>query len=97
MTYEDLQEALAELDLPPQVTLKAIRERHRQLVREYHPDHGGVAGNDRIRRINAAYRLINDYISRYRFDFSRETFLDLYPEEKLRHQFYDVGLWGGQN
>lgn len=95
MTYEDLQEALVELDLPPQATLQLIRERHRQLVREHHPDRGGAAGNEKIRRINAAYRVINDYLSRYRFDFSRKTFMELYPEEKLRRQFYDVGLWGG--
>ena len=40
MTYKDLTAALAEFDLPQQVTLKKVRERHRQLVRRYHPDTG---------------------------------------------------------
>ena len=94
MTYEDLMAALTEFDLPSQVTLKKIRERHRQLVRRYHPDKGAQTDNDKIRRINAAYKILNEYISHYNFDFSKETFFSQYPEERLRGQFYDVGLWG---
>jgi DnaJ-class molecular chaperone len=94
MTYEDLTAALAEFDLPQQVTLKKVRERHRQLVRRYHPDKGAAADNDKIRRINAAYKILNEYISDYRFDFSKETFWSQYPEERLQEQFYGVGLWG---
>ena len=97
MNYEDLIAALAEFNLPQQVTLKKVRERHRQLVRQYHPDQGAAADNDKIRRINAAYEILNEYIDDYRFDFSRETFLNQYPEERLREQFYDVGLWGEKN
>lgn len=97
MTYEELQTARAELDLPEQVTLKKLRQRHRELVRRYHPDRGAAGDNDRIRRINAAYKLLNQYIADYRFDFSRETFRQQYPEERLREQFYDVDLWGGRS
>ena len=96
MTFEELQAALKEFDLPEQVTLQKIRERHRQLVRQYHPDHGAEADNDKIRRVNAAYKILMEYVSQYRFDFSRETFFAHYPEERLREQFYDVGLWGGK-
>lgn len=94
MTYEDLIAALTEFDLPQQVTLKKVRERHRQLVRRYHPDRGADPDNDKIRRINAAYKILNEYLGDYRFDFTKETFLDQYPEQRLREQFYDVGLWG---
>lgn len=96
MTYEDLQAALKEFGLPEQVTLKKIRARHRDLVRQYHPDKGANPDNGKIRRINAAYKILNDYIGQYSFNFSRESFLDHYPEERLREQFYDVGLWGGK-
>lgn len=96
MTYEELQSALKEFGLPEKVTLKRIRERHRQLVMQYHPDKGASPDNDKIRRINAAYRILNEYVSQYSFDFSREVFMNHYPEERLREQFYDVGLWGGK-
>lgn len=74
MTYEELMAALTEFDLPAQVTLKKIRERHRQLVRRYHPDKGVQTDIDKIKRINAAYKILNEYIKHYRFDFSEETF-----------------------
>jgi DnaJ-class molecular chaperone len=94
MTYEDLQAALKEFDLPEQVTLKKIRSKHRELVRKYHPDKGASPDNEKIRRINAAYRVLNEYLNQYRFDFSREVFFGHFPEERLREQFYGVGLWG---
>ncbi len=94
MTYEDLMAALAEFDLPQQVTLKKIRDRHRQLVRQYHPDKGAAPDNNKIRRINAAYKILNEYVNDYRFDFSKGAFWEQYPEERLQEQFYGVGLWG---
>jgi DnaJ-class molecular chaperone len=96
MTYDELRDALKEFGLSEQVTLKKIRDRHRQLVRQYHPDRGANPDNEKIRRINAAYKILNAYIGQYRFDFSREVFLTHYPEERLREQFYGVGLWGGE-
>jgi DnaJ-class molecular chaperone len=94
MTYEELQQALEEFELPARVSLKKIRERHRQLVRRYHPDKGEVADGEKIRRINAAYKVLSEYVGDYRFDFSREQFLDQYPEERLREQFWSEKPWG---
>jgi len=94
MTYAELAEALAELELPQQVTLQDIRSSYRTLVRRYHPDHGAAPDNERIRSLNAAYRLLTRYVSGYRYDFSREDFLRQNPEARLREQFYDSGLWG---
>jgi len=96
VTHQDLLAALTELDLPHQATFRDIRSRHRLLVKKYHPDHGAAPDNDRIRRINAAYRVISSYIGDYIFDFSKEKFLEQYPEERLREQFYDADLWGGK-
>lgn len=94
MTYEELQSALTEFDLPAQTSWKKIRARHRQLVRRYHPDKGEHADGEKIRRINAAYKVLSEYVGDYRFDFSREQFLDQYPEERLREQFWSEKPWG---
>ena len=94
MTFEELQFALEEFDLPAQTTWKKIRERHRQLVRLYHPDKGESVDSERIRRINAAYKILNLYVGDYRFDFSKAQFLEQYPEERLREQFWSEKLWG---
>jgi DnaJ-class molecular chaperone len=94
MTYEELQLALTEFDLSSQTTWKKIRARYRELVRRYHPDKGEQADEGKIRRINAAYKVLSEYVGDYRFDFSREQFLDQYPEERLREQFWSEKPWG---
>jgi len=94
MTFEELQAALDEFDLPPSTTWKKIKARHRELVRRYHPDKGEQADVDKIKRINAAYKVLSSYVSDYRFDFSREQFLEQYPEERLREQFWSEKPWG---
>lgn len=94
MTFEDLEFALEEFDLPLQTSWKKIKSRHRELVRRYHPDKGEHADGDKIRRINAAYKILSTYVSDYRFDFSREQFFEQYPEERLREQFWSEKPWG---
>ena len=94
MTFADLQAALEEFDLPSPTTWKKIKARHRELVRRYHPDKGEHADGDKIRRVNAAYKILNEYVGDYRFDFSREQFLEQYPEERLREQFWSEKPWG---
>jgi oligoendopeptidase F len=92
MTFDELRNALHELDLPEEVSWEKIRERYYELVREYHPDTGANADNERIRRINAAYEIVSAYVADYRFSFTHEVYLKQYPEEKLRHQFYTDDL-----
>lgn len=53
---QDEAEALAILDLPPQADAEAIRQAHRRLVTQVHPDRGGSA--DLTRRVNAARDLL---------------------------------------
>ncbi|WP_343528708.1 DnaJ domain-containing protein [Sphingomonas sp.] len=54
----DEAEALAILDLPPDADAEAIRQAHRRLVAQVHPDRGGSA--DLARRVNAARDLLLD-------------------------------------
>jgi curved DNA-binding protein CbpA len=96
ISYAELLAALEEFNLPQRASLRAIRERYRQLVRRYHPDCAQGDDPERIMRINSAYAILNDYIGQYQFDFSRQAFYDRYPEERLREQFYGENLWQGK-
>lgn len=96
MAYEDLVEALKIFGLPDTATLKEIRTRHRQLVKEYHPDHGSE-DSEEIRRINLAYKILTDYCANYRYSFSLDEYLQQNPEERMQRQFYDDPVWGGGN
>lgn len=93
MTYAELCQALAVFNLPERASLKQIKDRHRILVKRFHPDAGG-ADPERIRQINAAYRLLLRYCDNYRYAFSREEFLEQNPEERLKEQFAQDPVWG---
>lgn len=89
MTYADLQEALRILGLGERTTLRDIKSRHRELVKRHHPDAGNMSEPDAIRKINAAYRIVMDYVSEYRFSFAENEFYEQNPEERVRNQFMD--------
>ncbi|MDD5285229.1 MAG: J domain-containing protein [Desulfuromonadaceae bacterium] len=94
MTYADLQEALQVLSLRERATLKEIKTRHRVLVKRHHPDTGNINDQEAIRKVNAAYRILLDYVAEYSFSFGEEEFYIQNPEEHLRRQFMDAALWG---
>jgi DnaJ-class molecular chaperone len=94
MTYTDLQEALRVMDLGERVTLKEIKIRHKELVKRHHPDTGNTDEPEMIRKVNAAYQIVLDYVAAYRFSFTKEEFYVQNPEERLRQQFADDPVWG---
>lgn len=97
MTYDDLKAALHLFGLHENdlLTIRRIKERHRALVKEHHPDHG-AADPEMIRRLNEAHRLLMDYLQNYRFSFSQEEFYRQNPEEHLKRQFSWDPVWSGR-
>jgi DnaJ-class molecular chaperone len=96
MTHTDLHEARRVLGLEERTTLKEIKARHKELVKRYHPDTGNTEKPEMIQKVNAAYRIILDYVAVYRFSFAREEFYEQNPEERLRQQFADDPVWGNK-
>lgn len=94
MIYTDLQEALRVLGLGERATLKEIKARHRKLVKHHHPDTGNSSDPEMIRKVNAAYRAVSDYVSEYCFSFAEDEFYEQNPEERIWKQFADDPLWG---
>lgn len=94
MSHAELVEALRVLGLGERATLREIRSRHRQLVKQHHPDAGITSEPELIRKINAAYRVVQDYLADYRFSFAEAEFYEQNPEARLRQQFGDDPLWG---
>jgi len=95
MTFKELQKSLEILGLADRVTMKQVKSRHRELAKRYHPDSGENTNGEQIQLINAAYRILSDYLASYRFSFSENEFYRQNPEERLRRQFMDDALWGG--
>lgn len=94
MTYADLQEALRVLGLGERATLREIKTHHRELVKRHHPDTRNTSDPEMIRKVSAAYRMVLEYVSAYRFSFAEAEFYDQNPEERIRMQFADDPLWG---
>lgn len=97
MTYEELKTALHLFGLHENdlLTIRRIKDRHRSLVKQYHPDQGG---NDpeMIRRLNEAHRLLMDYLQTYRFSFTEEEFYRQNPEAHLKRQFSWDPVWSAR-
>jgi len=96
MTFPELQKALAVIGLSERATLSEIKARHRELVKRYHPDTLDGGDHLAIREVNAAYKLLLDYISGYRFSFAEDEFYEQNPEARLLMQFADDPLWGNR-
>lgn len=90
MTYADLQESLRILGLEDRISIKAIKARHRELVKRHHPDTGNKNDQETIQKVNAAYKILLDYVTDYRFSFAEEEFYEQNPDERLRQQFMDA-------
>lgn len=96
MTYQELQAARQVLGLAEDATLKAIKDRHRQLVKRHHPDSGSEPNDAVIRAVNAAYQLIDEYVGTYRISFREADFYEQCPEERVRQQFMTDPIWGNE-
>ena len=94
MTYADLQAALRILGLCERATLRDIKTRHREMVKRHHPDADVESEPETIRQINAAYSIIVEYITEYRYSFAETEFYEQNPEERIRQQFMNDPLWG---
>ena len=94
MRYADLQEAIRVLGIGDRSSIREIKSRHRELVKRHHPDTVNTAEPEMIRQVNAAYRVMLDYVSGYRFSFAEKEFYEQNPEELIRMQFADDPLWG---
>lgn len=94
MRYADLQEAIRVLGIGDRSSIREIKARHRELVKRHHPDTGNTDEPEMIRQVNAAYRVLLDYVSGYRFSFAEDEFYEQNPEERIRMQFADDPLWG---
>ena len=95
MTFAELKAARQVLGVGERATIGEIKARHKALVKRHHPDAGNVSDPETIRKVNAAYRLMMDYVTAYRFSFAESEFYEQNPEARIRMQFADDPVWGG--
>jgi len=82
--FLEIDEARKMLGLGEVATLKGIKGAYRRLARRYHPDRHGRADQDEeaMKKLNWAYKLLEDYCRDYKYSFRQEDVSRTYPEEE---------------
>jgi len=81
----DIEEALKILDIPPFVTKREVKKRYKELASKYHPDR--VVDCDKMGEINAAYKLIMEYIENFRYSFDSSEIAKQMPNKVHNEKF----------
>jgi len=90
------------LNLNGRESLADIKKKHRNLVKEWHPDQCKTEKENcskKIEEISWAYQIIKEYCDNYLYSFRKTEILknlprDIQNKEKLKRQFGNDPLWG---
>lgn len=96
--WAELDRARQLLGLGEQVTLAEIKQAHRRLAQEWHPDKRskkdqGLA-HEKMKEVNRAYKIILKYIEHYRYDLTGRRDKEEDPQARWQAQFGDDPIWG---
>ncbi len=73
-------------------TLKEIKSAYRGLAHRHHPDKGSGTTSEEaeetMKRLNAAYKLLMDYCSNYKYSFKEEDVVRAYPHDEYLRRYY---------
>jgi DnaJ-class molecular chaperone len=97
-SYEEILKARETLELPMFVKRDYVKKRHAELVKQYHPDKnsGSKESEIKIKQINEAYAIINDYFDNYSYCFLRECVCKYNPEACSSFSNYEDPMWGNK-
>ena len=88
LNFEEIDKARKLLGLPQQATLSEIKDAYRRKAKEYHPDKQRPGKtkeySQKMAQINKAYKILMDYVEKYRFCFSEEEVKRNDPDRDLR-------------
>jgi len=76
--YNDLQEAVEFFGLIGLETKEQIKQKYLELSKRYHPDkeNGNI---DDFQKLNKMYKILDEYIKNFKFQFTKEEFSNQYP------------------
>ena len=80
MNFNEIDKARRLLGLGEAATLKENKTAYRRLAHYHHPDKND--GNEMMKKLNRAYKVLMDYCNGYRYSFRQEDTARVYPEEE---------------
>jgi DnaJ-class molecular chaperone len=89
--FDEIDGARRLLGLGESATMQEIRNAYRRLAHRHHPDkHGNIPeGNEEMKRLNDAYKVLTDYCRDYRYSFRREDTAEAYPEQEDYRRWHE--------
>ena len=90
--YDELDRARQRLELGETATLKEIKGAYRRLSHRYHPDKNNGDGNEAMKSLNQAYKLVLEYVDGYRVSFMEKDTVRADPYSEHLKRFYDGGF-----
>lgn len=94
-SYNEIIKAKEILGLPNYASREMIKRKYLDLVKKYHPDKNNLEKN-KIKEINKAYEIIEDYINNYEYSFSKEAIARYNPEAGSSFNDFDDPIWGNK-
>jgi hypothetical protein len=92
---EVLRGYLAVLELTPPVSAMQLKAAYRAKSRALHPDHNPAPGaGEAMAALTEAYRVLEAYVSAFRFAFTADEYYAQFPRERIRNQFAESETWG---
>jgi curved DNA-binding protein CbpA len=92
-SFEEIDEARRLLELGEVSTLKEIKTVYRRKASRYHPDKcasGTISESEEMmKRLNQAYKLLQDFCNNYRYTFREEDVARTYADEESLKNYYD--------
>ncbi len=89
-SFKKIDTARKLLGLSSEATLREIKKAYREKVKKFHPDKIEKEKNkETIVQINHAYKILLDYIEKYRFSFKEKDVMRNDPQKSMRRFFGD--------
>ncbi len=89
----NLKQALKIMEIEDYVSINIIKEKYRELQKKYHPDVSNLKSQDKLNKVNEAYKFLIKYLENLRLDVDYLLNIDT-EEEKLRRRFGSDWLSG---
>jgi len=83
-SFEEIDKARKLLGLEEFAGIKDIKRAYREKAFLYHPDKSGsenAQGEEMMKNLNQAYKLLMEYCSRYKYSFREEDVNRAFPDE----------------
>lgn len=88
LNFEEIDKARKFLELSQEATLSEIKDAYRRKAKEYHPDKQRPGKrkepSQKMTQINKAYKILMDYVEKYRFCFSEQEIKKNDPDRDIR-------------